>query len=134
MTNYLLGFILLGLVVTFIADILMRRKHHIDFEFRLYRPVNAAHKWMEITLFILFIIGLTMAAFLLPQKAIYAVLFGFLTIDCGIRAYMEYTYGIKEEKEYMINFIWTIGYGVIFIGTVYFTFINNFFILAAAWL
>ncbi|CDQ40029.1 MULTISPECIES: DUF4181 domain-containing protein [Virgibacillus] len=122
MSNYLLGFILVGLVGTLSLDILIRKKHNIVFGIRLYKPVNNTHKWIENTLLIVFIFSVLIAALSLSYIAIYVLLFCFLTILMSIRTVMEYKKGIEEEKEYIISFVWAIGYSVIFIGSAFFMF------------
>ena len=54
MYEYLIGFIIVGLIVTLIFDIRIRKKHHVDFEMRMYRTVNRTHKWAENILMIFF--------------------------------------------------------------------------------
>ncbi|GGJ44818.1 DUF4181 domain-containing protein [Virgibacillus salexigens] len=122
MSNYLLGFILVGLVGTLSLDILIRKKHNIVFGIRLYKPVNNTHKWIENTLLIVFIFSVLIAALSLSYIEIYVLLFCFLTILMSIRTVMEYKKGIEEEKEYIISFVWAIGYSVIFIGSAFFMF------------
>ncbi|MYL42164.1 DUF4181 domain-containing protein [Virgibacillus salexigens] len=126
MSNYLLGFILVGLVGTLSLDILIRKKHNIVFGIRLYKPVNNTHKWIENTLLIVFIFSVLIAALSLSYIAIYVLLFCFLTILMSIRTVMEYKKGIEEEKEYIISFVWAIGYSVIFIGSAFFMFSCSF--------
>lgn len=117
----MLVFILVGLIVTLIIDIIIRIKHNIAV-FGMYRPVNSAHKWFEYILTILFFISVLIAAFALTYKAIYVLFFGYLTILDSVRALMEYKKGIKEEKEYIIYFVWAVSFSVLFVVSMIFAF------------
>ncbi|ADU32164.1 DUF4181 domain-containing protein [Evansella cellulosilytica] len=114
----MLGFVAFMAVVTFIVDILISKKYNI-FSERLYRHVNHTHKRIENTLFIIFIIVVLIAAFSFSYKTIFLLTYGFFTIMASIRAFMDYNYGIKEEKQYISDFVWAIGFCVTFIGLVF---------------
>ncbi|WP_047984087.1 DUF4181 domain-containing protein [Ornithinibacillus californiensis] len=117
----MLVFILAVLIITILLDLFIRKKHNIVYEFSLYRPVNNAHKWFEWIFLFLFIVVIIVSVFILFYTTeIYAMLFGFLMILTAFRSIMEYKYE-KEEKNYVINFLWTIGHLVIFIGVISYT-------------
>jgi uncharacterized membrane protein YfcA len=115
----MLVFILSVLVIMLFLTIHFRIKNNIVADFSLYRPINNTHKWVERILLILYVIITFIAffAFKLSHKEIYALLFGFFTILTSFRAFMEYKHE-REEKNYIIQLTWSIGYFIIFIGII----------------
>ena len=111
-----------GLVVTFIFDRIIRKKYNIPFDFQPNRPINNTHKWFEVILLILLLIGIPITMFVFSHNELFALLLVFLTIYYSVRTILEYKYGVREEKQYFKNFIWAIGSFFTFIASILFIF------------
>ncbi|PYZ93385.1 hypothetical protein CR194_09385 [Salipaludibacillus keqinensis] len=97
-------YLLLILVGAVVAEKFVIRKYHIEKRrpFKLYKPVNKAHQWIEISFLAIFIIGLFIVGlgFQIRIEAYYSI--GFISALYAFRAYMERAYE-KESKRYMIS-------------------------------
>jgi len=97
-------YILLILVVAIVAERIVVKKYNIEKRrpFKIYKPVNKIHQRIEVSLFLIFIIGLFIVGFGFQMRieAYYSI--GFLSALFAVRAYMERTYE-KESKRYMIS-------------------------------
>lgn len=101
----------LAIMLIFIKFI--RKKYNIVPYPKPYRHINNIHKWGE-----RFLILLAIILFILSYIIEWYLIFGFAIASCianGFRAYMEYKHQ-REEKEYIITFIETLGISIILVG------------------
>ncbi|WP_017185641.1 DUF4181 domain-containing protein [Alkalibacillus haloalkaliphilus] len=85
----------------------------------MYRTVNQFHKWLEISLFVMFIASVTVLMLTSLYTFLEPVIIAFLTIGFGVRAYMEYKHGI-EEKSHLPDLVAAVGSSVTLIVVIMF--------------
>ncbi|WP_042148687.1 DUF4181 domain-containing protein [Paucisalibacillus sp. EB02] len=111
-------FVITVLVIIFIINTYLKKKFDIEQDFAPLRYYSKTHKWVERTLFIGFVILIVLVYITYTSAEIYLFL-GYAVILFGFRTTMEYKYE-REEKEYLLTLVLTIGVLVLFVGSIFF--------------
>ncbi|SHF94436.1 DUF4181 domain-containing protein [Ornithinibacillus halophilus] len=115
----MLYFIIAVLILTSIINRYIQKKYNIIPDGVAFRPVNNMHKWGER---VILLVGLILAIILYMISYVeYYIIFGYLLILLGFRAFMEYKYD-REEKEYLLTTTSVGGIGLLLIISLFIVF------------
>ncbi|AKE25422.1 DUF4181 domain-containing protein [Bacillus subtilis] len=96
MTNFWI-LMLIAITISLASQFFIKKKYGIDKSGWRYKHVSNTHKWIEITLLILFVFSLSF----FPVE--YLLLLFFIVID-SIRIFMEWHYR-PEDKQFMYHIV-----------------------------
>ncbi|MDI6564736.1 DUF4181 domain-containing protein [Bacillus subtilis] len=96
MTNFWI-LMLIAITISLASQFFIKKKYGIDKSGWQYKHVSNTHKWIEITLLILFVFSLSF----FPVE--YLLLLFFIVID-SIRIFMEWHYR-PEDKQFMYHIV-----------------------------
>lgn len=114
----MLIFTIVVLLIMFIVSAILKKKYNIQQDFAPLRYYSKAHKWVERTLFLGFVIIIILVYMNYTSAELYLFL-GYLVILFGYRTYMEYKHE-REEKEYLLTLVLTCSALVLFVGSIFF--------------
>jgi Fe-S cluster assembly iron-binding protein IscA len=106
-------------IITSLIALFIRKKYAIDTYFP-YRPFNNTQKWVNrilLSLTVLSAVGIFVFSY---PEILVLICIGFGIIINGYSTYMEYKHE-REEKEYIVSFVWTIGTLVMFFSFMFLT-------------
>ncbi|SES62217.1 protein of unknown function [Oceanobacillus limi] len=119
MLNFLILFIVVVNLIAAIVAYYIKEKYTYVTDHQ-YPPFTNTHKWGNRILTLLIIFSVV-GAFVFSYTEVYLfIAIALLMIQHGFSAFMKYKYE-REDKEYLINFVWMISSFVILVGFLFFT-------------